>query len=427
MSTDHKAVSRRLAHLRRRLGDRLQATLAVGLILTVAACTGSTPSGGSASTAASPTPPGPEQRQIAAIAQDAMAKYGLRALIVRVTTNGQDTYTGALGESMTGVPATIDTHVRNGFVAYSYLTTMLLQFVDQKKISLDDKLSKYRPDLPEANAVTIKMLANSTSGYADYVYQPALSNGLYLDPFRQWATADLIKIGMSAPATFPPGTNWAYSHTNYAILGTVLAKVGGKPVSQLMTQYIFGPMGLKHTQGSDTSQIPEPVLHTFSSERRKTLGIAPSTPFYEDSTFWNPSWTAPEGASQTSDIADLTTSIQAIGSGKLLSPESYRAQVDPNLVSFGHPAPGCSACSQNTTAHSFGLAVIRQGPWITGNKFYAGSGAAVGYLPSEKLAIAVITTYQPTAFNSQGDVTDAGPAIMSTLAKALAPASPIPG
>jgi CubicO group peptidase (beta-lactamase class C family) len=356
-----------------------------------------------------------------------MAKYHLQGLIVRVTSNGQDTYTGALGESMTGVPATIDMHVRNGFVAYSYLTTMLLQFVNQKKISLDDKLSKYLPDLPEANAVTIKMLANSTSGYADYVYQPALSDGLYRDPFRQWATVDLIKIGMSAPATFPPGTNWAYSHTNYAILGTVLAKVGGKPVGQLMTQYIFGPMGLKHTQWSDTPQIPEPVLHTFSSERRETLGIAPSTPFYEDSTFWNPSWTAPEGASQTTDIADLTTSIQAIGSGKLLSPESYRAQVDPNLVGFGHPDPGCSACGQNTTAHSFGLAVIRQGPWITGNKFYAGSGAAVGYLPSEKLAIAVITTYQPTAFNSRGDVTGAGPAIMSTLAKVLTPANPIPG
>ncbi len=68
-----------------------------------------------------------------------------------------------------------------------------------------------------------------------------------------------------------------------------------------------------------------------------------------------------------------------------------------------------------------------QGPWITGNKFYAGSGAIVGYLPANRLAIAVITTYQQAAFDSQGDVTNAGPAIMSALAKALAPAEPIPG
>lgn len=356
-----------------------------------------------------------------------MARYDLKALIVRVTTEGKNTYTGALGDSMTGVPATVDMRVRNGFIAYSYLTTILLEFVDQKKISLDDKLSRYFPDLPEANGVTIKMLANSTSGYADYVYQPAVSDGVALDPFRQWSTAELIKIGTSAPPSFLPGTNWAYSHTNYAILGTVLAKVGGKSLSQLMTQYIFQPMGLTHTQGFDTPQIPEPVLHTFSSERRQTLGIAPGTPFYEDSTFWNPSWTAPEGAVQTTDVADLTTSMEAIGSGKLLSPTSHRAQVDPNLIGFGHPAPGCNACGANAADHSYGLGVILQGPWIIGNKLYAGSGASFGYLPSGKLAIAVITTYQPAAFDSQGNFTDAGPAIMSTLAKALAPTSPIPG
>jgi CubicO group peptidase (beta-lactamase class C family) len=370
---------------------------------------------------------GSGQQQIASIARDAMAKYHLKALIVRVTTDGEDIYTSALGESMTEVPASPAMHVRNGFIAYSYIATILLEFVDEKEISLGDKLSKYLPDLPESNAVTIKMLANSTSGYADYVYQPAVSDGIYADPFRQWTTAELIKIGTSAPFTFPPGTNWAYSHTNYAILGTVLAKVGGQPLSQLMTRYIFEPMGLTQTQGSNTPQIPEPVLHTFSSERREALGIPPGTPFYEETTFWNPSWTAPQGASQTTDITDLTTSIQAIGSGKLLSPQSHHAQVGPSLVGFGHPAPGCSACAENTTAHSFGLGVILQGPWITGNKFYAGSGAIVGYLPSKKLAIAIITTYQQAAFDSHGDVTDAGPAIMSALAKALAPAEPIPG
>jgi hypothetical protein len=61
---------------------------------------------------------GSEQQQIAAIARDAMVKYHLKALIVRVTTDGEDTYTGALGESMTGVPASPAMHVRNGFIAY---------------------------------------------------------------------------------------------------------------------------------------------------------------------------------------------------------------------------------------------------------------------------------------------------------------------
>ena len=265
-----------------------------------------------------------------------------------MTTNGQNTYTGAMGESMTGVPATTDMKVRNGFVAYMYQTTMLMEFVDQGKISLDDKLSKYLPDLPRANDVTIKMLANSTSGYADFVYQKALVNGIYANPFRKWTGDELIQIGVSRPRDFAPGTNWAYSHTNYLILGSVLVKVGGKPMDQLMEQYIFKPMGLTHTTSSGTPDIPGPVLHTYSSERRVDLEIPTKIPFYEDTTFWDPSWTVPEGASQASDITDLTTSVQAIGDGKLLSPASYAIQMSKDLVGFGHKQAGCSACSTLT-------------------------------------------------------------------------------
>jgi CubicO group peptidase (beta-lactamase class C family) len=404
---------------------------ALALVGALAACSASTTGPAAAPETAPPpaTPaasPGPEHQQISALMHDAMTKYKLKALIVRVTTDGKDTYTGAMGDSMTGVPATADMKVRNGFVAYSYLTTMLMEFVDQHKISLDDKLSQYLPDLPRANEVTIKMLANSTSGYADYVYQPALADGIYTNPFRQWTAAELIKIGTTAKPMFAPGANFAYSHTNYAILGTVLAKVGGKPMEELMKQYIFQPMGLEHTTGGTTPDISDPVLHTFSSERRSTLHIPAGVPFYEETTFWNPSWTVPEGASQTSDAADLTTSIAAIGSGKLLSRQSYQIQTGPDLAGFGHTQPGCSACAHLTSERSFGLGVVLLGKWITGNKFYAGSGADVGYLPSRKIAIAVITTYLPDAPTTDDGFNDAGPAILASLTQALAPESPIP-
>jgi CubicO group peptidase (beta-lactamase class C family) len=406
---------------------------AIAGLLAIAACGQSTTGSSSApspsasgSAAASSTPSGALQQQIAAISKQAMTDDKLQALIVRVTTDGKNTYTAAMGDSMTGVPATTDMKVRNGFVAYMYETTMLMEFVDQHKISLDDKLSKYRPDLPRANDVTIKMLANSTSGYADFVYQSALSNGIYTNPFRQWTGDELINIGVSAPEDFAPGTNWAYSHTNYLILGAVLVKVGGKPMDQLMQQYIFQPMGLKHTTGSSTADIePGPVLHSYSSERRVDLGIAPKIPFYEDTTYWNPSWTVPAGASQASDIADLTTSVQAIGDGKLLSPASYAIQMNKDLIGFGHKQAGCSACNMLTAAHTFGLATILQGPWITGDKYYAGSGAEVAYSPSKKIAIAVITTYLPSAFDGQGNVTDAGPAIATSISQAVAPDAPI--
>ena len=111
-----------------------------------------------------------------------MKEYNLKALIVQVTAGGRQLYTEALGESMSGVPATPAMHFRNGAMAFTYISTMLLELVDQNKVSLDDKLSKFLPDLPQADRITLKNLANMTSGYTDYVYEPEVLHAIYLDP-----------------------------------------------------------------------------------------------------------------------------------------------------------------------------------------------------------------------------------------------------
>ncbi len=77
-------------------------------------------------------------------------------------------------------------HFRNGAVAISYVSTLLLKLVDEKKVSLDDKLSKWLPDVPHADRVTLGQLAQMTSGYVDYVIgNTALNEALYANPFRQ--------------------------------------------------------------------------------------------------------------------------------------------------------------------------------------------------------------------------------------------------
>jgi len=355
------------------------------------------------------------------IVRAAMTRYHLKALIVQVRSGGSDVYTNAFGESMSGVPATADMHFRNGAMAFTYMSTMLLELVDQQKVTLDTKLSRFRPDLPYADRITLKNLANMSSGYADYVYQPELLKGVGLDPFRQWTPQELIRIGVTKPMMFAPGTNWGYSHTNYAILGGVLEKIAGMPLNDAMHKYIFGPMGLTQTDGFVTPHIPDPVLHSFSSERRQDLGVRPSVPFYEESTFWNPSWTTFDGAVQTTNITDMSKSMEAVGTGSLLSPSSFAAQVDPNLVGFGHADKKCAACRQNTTAFNYGMGVVIFGPWIAQDKSFFGCAATVGYLPAQKLTIAVAVTYLPEAFDAQGNYKDASVSTFRTLVDALAP------
>src|ERR1700693_3926540 len=102
--------------------------------------------GYSLSPAAAATPDITLQQQmpaVEAIVHDAMNKYGVKAIIAAVNSDGQNIYTEAVGESMAGVPVTVPMHFRNGAMAFTYMSTMLLQMVDQKKVSLDTKLSEF--------------------------------------------------------------------------------------------------------------------------------------------------------------------------------------------------------------------------------------------------------------------------------------------
>ncbi len=357
------------------------------------------------------------------IARRSMAAYHLKAMIVQVRSNESNVYTGAFGDSMTGVRATPAMHFRNGAMAFTYMATLLLVLVDHKKVTLDTKLSTYFPQLPHAGSITLRNLANMTSGYADYVYQPEVLRGTDLDPFRQWTSQDLIRIGVSAPMMFRTGTNWGYSHTNFVILGRVLEKIAGMPLADAIRTYVLTLMGLKQTRASTTPQIPEPVLHSFDSERRQILGVRAGVPFLEESTFWNPSWTTVEGAVETTDITDMSVSMEAVASGKILSQASSAAQIKPHLLGFGHAARNCSACRANTAAFSYGLGTMILGPWIAQTLGFAGASGAVAYLPSRKLTIAVEATNGPAAFDDKGNAKVGIPAsnVLMALAQALAP------
>ncbi len=368
----------------------------------------------------------PSAATIESIVRGFIAKNHLKAAIVQVRSNGSSVYTGAFGDSMTGVPATTDMHFRNGALAFTYMATLLLEFVDQKKVTLDTKLSAFFPQLPRSSQVTLKDLAQMTSGYADYVYQDVFQNAFYRAPFRQWTPQELIHIGVTGPVQFAPGTNWGYCHTNYVILGEVLAKIAGMPLADALQRFVLEPMGLKQTTGSTTPIVPQPVLHAFTSERRAVLGIKPGVPFYEEATYWNPSWTTNDGAVETTDITDLGVSLEAVASGKLLSPAASAAQITPRLIGFGHAKSGCPACRKGTPELSYGLGVILSGRWINQTLGFAGASGAVGTLPTQKLTIAVEVTNGPGAFDSKGNARLGAVPLFRALANAIAP-NTLPG
>ena len=364
---------------------------------------------------------------IATILEAAMTKYHMKAGIARVVVDGRELATVARGESMNGVPATPEMHFRNGAVAISYISTALLVLVDRGVVTLEDTLGTWLPDLPEADKVTLKMLANLTAGYTDYVNTPGFVELNYLNAFRSWTPEEIIEVSLKAGRSFAPGENWAYSHTDYVILGLALEKISGKPLADLLQELVLDPLGLVNTASWDTPYIPSPVLHAYSSERKATLKIPDDVPFYEESTFWDPSWTIAHGAIQTTNIYDLTASAAGIGEGVLLSPASYAAQMSRELVGFGHAEEGCATCRPLTEHATYGLGIWLVGGWQLQNPLFAGFGSTMAYLPTRKLAIAATMTPSPESFDNTGNYLVFNPSqnIVSDLAAALAPESPI--
>jgi CubicO group peptidase (beta-lactamase class C family) len=359
---------------------------------------------------------------IAAIVQKAMKTEHLRAVIVKVTQGDKVITSEAFGESVTGVPATTAMHFPNGAVAFAYVSTLLMQFVDEHKVKLDDTIERWMPTLPEANKVTLKMLANQTSGYPDYETDPKWLAAWSADPFHIWTFDERLKYAFSRPVQFAPGTNWSYAHTNFMILGEILSKIGKKPLDTLLREKVLDPMGLKNTTASQTSEIPSPVLHAFDSERRSTLKIPANVAFTEESSFWNAQWGTPMGANETTNIDDMATTAVKVGTGALLSKSSYEAMTAPNLLGFGHKQDNCApSCFTQVNGYNYGIGVVRSGSWLLQNPLLVGYSATEAYLPSKKIAIAVAVTFAPEAFDSQGNYKNSSDTVFRSIGAYLAP------
>lgn len=360
--------------------------------------------------------------QIDSAVREQMAQHDLGAVIVQVTDHGRNVVKRAYGESTTGVPATTRMHFRNGAVAIQYMSTLLLRLVDQGRVKLDDKVSKWLPDLPHADEVTLEMLAAMTSGYPDFV-DDELADAIDADPFRSFTQDELLEYAFSQPYLFTPGTNWSYAHTNYVVLGKILRRVTGQPLDVALRRQVLRPLGLRNTVDPGTPAIPPPVLHAFDAERRDALGIPAGVGFLEESTFWNPSWTLAKGAIQTTTIEDMTKTAIGLGEGRLLSRKSYRQQIDPH-IGFGHPQEGCEKCRTLDELYGYGLGAVRNGDWILQNPMFSGYAAVEAYNPKTKVSVAVVTTFREGSFDENGDVPNLAMNLYGAIGAIASPSSP---
>lgn len=290
----------------------------------------------------------------------------VKSLIAGVWKGEEEILTVALGESMTNVPAAKDMHFRIGGVTETFQGTLLMMLVDQGKINLDDKISRWLPDILAGDSVTVGMLIKNTGGYKDYVLNESFIDLVITEPFREITDEEIIAYSVEdGQLNFRPGTDQKYSHTEFTILGEVMEKATGKTMKELYEENIFSPLGLMNTGYMSSPELPFPVLHSFSSDRI----------VYEDATYWNPSWTGESGALY-SNIEDLGKWGYIFGNGKLLSNESFKILMSPydNL-------------EKSDIFFASGFAVING--WCLQNPSFNGYYGAFGFQPDGDYTIVV--------------------------------------
>ena len=197
-----------------------------------------------------------------------------------------------------------DTVFESGSIGKTFTAVVILQLMEEGKLSLDDPLSKHFAQAPPTwSGITLRHMLRHTTGLKDYALVPGL--GLA----DRWTRDEWIDGMIKLPLDFPTGSAFAYSNSNYLLLGLGAEKVGGKPIMELTKERIIDKIGLKRSFVAE----PLPIISHRASGYLKQgsvlfngLDIAAG---YGDGSLIN----SPE---------DLATFEKAVREGKLLKPET---------------------------------------------------------------------------------------------------------
>jgi CubicO group peptidase (beta-lactamase class C family) len=150
------------------------------------------------------------------------------------------------------VPIDAEQVFRIGSITKQFTAVAILQLVAAGKVKLDDDVSTYVPDFPAVGQkVTIAQLLNHTSGLPSYTDEKT-----WFTTWRQdLKPSDLLAFTKGKPPLFPPGTDWAYSNTNYILLGEVIARVSGESYASYVQTKLFAPAGMQHSQYDNAEDV----------------------------------------------------------------------------------------------------------------------------------------------------------------------------
>ncbi len=335
--------------------------------------------------------------------EEQMTNLRIPGALVYVDVPGEGTWSQAFGTGNleASTPITLNDHFRIGSNTKTFTASIILQLVDEGKLGLDDPVSKYQPEVPNGENITVRQLLNMTSGLFNYAEDEDFNDTLDSQPEKVWEPEELIAIGFQHQPDFSPGEDFHYSNTNYVLLGMIIEQLTGQPLEQVYQERLFVPLGMSNTLLPERSSaaIPDPhpsgymyqtnveSLETSAVEGEKAEQADESAGEPNDVTNENPSWTWASGGA-ISTVNDLIIWAKADATGALLSPQSQKER-----LSWVSPPPSPQV--------QYGLGVADFGGFIGHDGQIPGFNSFVGYQAQKDATIVVVTNVYSAPDGSQ--------------------------
>jgi CubicO group peptidase (beta-lactamase class C family) len=316
--------------------------------------------------------PADTESKVAAIATKVLADTGVPSASVGIVQNGAIVYRHAFGLANIKPAKAADAAMAYpiGSISKQFTATAVLLLQQQSKLSIDDPVAKYYPELTRGSDVTLRNLMTMTSGYEDFAPQDYSIPAWYqphkpIDTIHEWATK---------PLDFEPGTQYQYSNTNYVLLALIVEKVTGKPFYQYLREAVLNPARLPDVFNAytDREKLQVTGYQSYALQPPRVLPLEAASWYFGDG----------ELAMPTASLLtwDLTLINQTV-----LSAASYKEMETPFVFKNGKPSMyGLGLHIPTLESHN-------------GHRELEHSGEVGGYVaenivfPDDKLAIVVLT------------------------------------
>lgn len=278
-------------------------------------------------------------------------------------------------------PMTVGTMIPIGSVTKQFTAVAILQLRDQGKLSLDDEVTRWLPELNTGgNRITLRHLLAHTGGITEAADMPEL-RAIQLIRNPTVTRDSVYKVISRYPPVFPAGTREIYSNTGYWLLGRIVEKASGLPYDEYVAQRIFAPLRMSRSMYcGNATQAPD-----RASPYGMRNGVAGRVP---DVVFTG--LFAAGGICSTA--GDLITWLQALHGGKVLSPTSYAELISPATLNDG-----------TSLRYSMGMTIAEDShglPYLGHGGGGFGFSSQTRWYPTAQLAIVVLTNSEPDAITA---------------------------